>query len=85
MKVRRIATEEVVRCMGWYACCEESCRHYEPHCAYFSSGCTRQRQVQYCSRVKGFVTDVHLSDIDSNLHNNPNLAFKHQKTSRRRN
>ena len=78
--MRKIADDEVVRCIGWTACCQENCNHYAPHYASFNRGCTAQRQVQYCPRAKGFVTDILMSDIDSNLRGNPNLAFKHRKT-----
>ena len=79
MKVRRIREGSSVRCMGWHGCCEENCQHFRPHSASFDRGCTHQRQVRYCPRARGFVTDVYLSDIDSNLKGNPNLAFKHKK------
>ncbi len=78
MKVKWIPQQLGVRCMAWLKCPNENCNHHYAHGARQS--CILLHQVRYCEVVRGFVTDVPLSDFDSALANNPNLAFKAQKS-----
>lgn len=78
MKVKLIPQRTGVRCMTWLKCPNENCDHYHAHSARY--GCVLLYQVRYCEVVRGFVTDVPLSDFDSALANDPNLAFKAHKS-----
>lgn len=78
MKVKWIPERLGVRCMAWLKCPHEGCDHYHAHGARY--GCVLLYQVRYCRAVSGFVTDIPIYDFDSALANDPNLAFKAQKS-----
>ena len=71
------------RCKYWITCNAEDCAHYEPHKVGVSS-CMMMSPVQYCRKVKGFVHCVPLSDLDSNMQYDPNLAFKAKRDADKR-
>ncbi len=79
MNVKLLTMNTTVRCMAWLACPIIDCDHHPIHAARMS--CVLLNQVRYCSEIEGFITDIPLSDFDSALANDPNLAFKAQKDS----
>jgi hypothetical protein len=80
MKVKVIPPMEAVRCMAWVMCPVEACDHHRPHRAV--PGCCFPNQVKYCPHVEGFVTDILITDFDSTLASDPNMAFKAHKDYR---
>ena len=79
MKVKLIPMNRGVRCIAWLACPIADCDHHSPHAARME--CILLNQVKYCPEIEGFVTDMPLTDFDSALANDPNLAFKAQRDS----
>lgn len=80
MKIRRlIAGDSLVRCMAWYACSREECKHHRVHIASRRCAYKIVDQVKWCMKVKGFVTDIPLDEIDRKVSSDPNLAFRMRK------
>jgi len=91
MKKHRLRKAEPVRCMAWHACNRESCNHHPIHEAWAHEGCVtlnpfinrRYAKTQFCPKVQGYVRDIPLHEIDSNVMNDPNLAFRMKKSRKR--
>ena len=80
MKVKIIPPHIGVRCMAFMACGNEDCDHHGPHLS--KPACCVPNQVRFCRRLEFFVTDIALTDLDSTLASNPNMAFKAKKDYR---
>ena len=81
--IRKLSNTNLCRCKFWVICDGSDCHHYEPHHPS-REGCTLLSPVKYCSRVRGFVHDIPMADIDSNYDCDPNLAFKAKRDAERR-
>ena len=80
--MKSIHRDELVRCKYWVVCSNHDCDHFEIHQA--DDSCIVLQPIKYCRRMKGFVHDVHISQIDSNYECDPNLAFKAMRDTERR-
>jgi len=80
--MKSIHRDELVRCKYWVVCSNHDCDHFEIHQA--GDSCIALQPIKYCRKMKGFVHDVHISQIDSNYECDPNLAFKAMRDTERR-
>lgn len=56
--------------------------HHDVHHAH--SGCYIFQAVKFCGKVRGFVFDLPISELDSNYECDPNIAFKVKREAKRR-
>ena len=76
MSLSRIHAETPVRCIGFVACTRNSCDHYNVH---FPAIPCRAPRVKYCPRIKQWVADISVIEIDESFADDPNAAFKAMK------
>jgi hypothetical protein len=88
---KRIRKREPVRCMAWHVCGHKDCDHHPIHEATSYHSCVFDHPfkagwyafVKYCPSARGYVKDIPLHEIDSNVMCDPNLAFRMKKSRRR--